>query len=1141
MTCCSNSDQLALLLDERLDEAEQALIMDHVEACPRCQKNLEELTGGKLALEWGPPAGPLDASGCITTDLRIARGSLAGLGGWSAASSEERGGEIPWPEVPGYDIQEELGRGGMGVVYKALQRPLNRLVALKMIRAGSQARQKDLGRFRIEAEAMARLRHPNVVQIHDIGEVAGLPFVSLELLEGGSLEVRLAGSPQPSPRAAELVVTLTRAVHAAHQVGIVHRDLKPSNILFAQDGTPKIADFGLAKRLEEEGGHTESGQVMGSPSYISPEQASGRNREVGPAADVYALGAILYYMLIGQPPFRGTTAVETMMQVLHEEPVPPSRLQPKVPRDLETICLKCLDKVPQRRYASAEDLGDDLVRYLAGEPIRARPTPPWEIGLKWVRRRPTAATLLAIGTATLLGLAGYGLWRDRRDDERVARLRLAGAHALNEAREALVRGDWDKGKLILSTLTPKIEEERRLADLGAQVASLLEQTNRELAERAARGEAVSRYHQFLRRRDEAFVQAVHFSGLDLPDDPEATRSSARAALGVFAAEDHEGTWAMNPLPTSLTPQERDDMAARYYELMLILADAVAQPRPGEDPRHQAQKAIRILDRAAEMHPSSTQAYHLRRGACLSRMGDEAGAARERAEAERLRPDGAFDHFLIGQERFKRGLLTGAKRHFEAAVRSQPDHFWAKCLSAICDLNARPPRPAEARAVLNDCLERHPDFAWLYLLRGFANGQIAEEEYHKALGLEPGAESSSEAAKSSFEAAEEDYQKALELEPGEELRYALLVNRGHVRFRRGKLPQAVADLREAIRLNPRQYNAYVTLAHIDWKQGRRDDAIRKLSRAIELKPKRPDTQTAALYRTRAHWHMDRKGRPAALRDLSEAVRYGPPTSQEAAKDHAMRGQLLYSDKRYEDALDDCDAALKIDPECVEAHRWRVATLLELKRYDDVLSSCNVYLSKGEPSADIYEVRGLARAHHKDYAGAIDDYTQALALRPDRSVLHAHRGWAHLVSDAPKLALRDFEEAIGLDSANGDAYSGRGSALVLLGQYQKAVDDAETSLHHGELTPRKLYNAARTYSQASAIVTAQVRRGGRPTPDLSYRFQDRALELLGQALGRLPAGRRASFWRDFVRADDALSAIRKRSRFGELAGQAAVPAP
>jgi serine/threonine protein kinase len=251
----------------------------------------------------------------------------------------------------------------MGVVYKARQVKLNRLTALKMVLAGSHAPQADLARFRKEAEAVARLLHPHIVQIYEVGEHDGLPFFSLEYCSGGNLEKKLNGTPQQPADAAALVETLARAIHAAHLKGVIHRDLKPANVLLTENGTLKVTDFGLAKRLGEMG-QTATGAVLGTPSYMAPEQAGGRAGEIGPATDVYALGAILYECLTGRPPFKGATPLDTIMQVVANEPVPPSLLQPAVSRELERICLKCLQKKPAQRYGSAETLADDLRRFL---------------------------------------------------------------------------------------------------------------------------------------------------------------------------------------------------------------------------------------------------------------------------------------------------------------------------------------------------------------------------------------------------------------------------------------------------------------------------------------------------------------------------------------------------------------------------------------------------------------------------------------------------------------------------------------------------------------------------------------------------------------------------------------------------------
>ncbi len=343
---------------------------------------------------------------------------------------QNAGSRTGFPIVPGYEILEEIGRGGMGVVYKARQLALNRLVALKVILAGAHADKSQLTRFYGEARAVARLRHPHIVQIYDIGEHDGLPYFSLELIEGGSLAQRIAKQPQPPHVSAHLVELLARAVHFAHTQGIIHRDLKPANILLEKDDSgsvvtaiatapvsassfspsrsslqPKITDFGLAKSLENET-QTHSSAVMGTPSYMPPEQARGDSGKVGPAADQYALGAILYDLLTGRPPFKGTTLLDTLEQVQTREPVPPSQLQANIPADLETICLKCLQKDPRKRYGSTLELADDLRRSQEGTAIVARPVGNMERLLRWARRNPRVAALLGTVALLLLALAG---------------------------------------------------------------------------------------------------------------------------------------------------------------------------------------------------------------------------------------------------------------------------------------------------------------------------------------------------------------------------------------------------------------------------------------------------------------------------------------------------------------------------------------------------------------------------------------------------------------------------------------------------------------------------------------------------------------------------------------------------------------
>ncbi|MGO9463665.1 MAG: protein kinase domain-containing protein [Isosphaeraceae bacterium] len=338
-------------------------------------------------------------------DVLLPSSSSPGAGTPSSGLSTARP-----PQLSGYEVREELGRGGMGVVYRAWDQRLCRPVAVKMLLAGEFARPDERGRFRREAAAAAGLRHVNIVQVYDVGELDGRPYFTMELVEGGSLAEKLVSAPLPARGAAALLATLAEAVQAAHDRGIVHRDLKPGNVLLTTDGTPKIADFGLARLVDDGGALTRTGIPLGTPNYMAPEQALGLTRAIGPAADVYALGAILYETLTGWPPFRANTTAETLRQVVEQPPTPPSHWNAKVPRDLEVICLKCLRKEPHRRYPSAAALADDLRRFERGEAITARPTGVLERSARWLARRRVQVAAFSVGTLLGVALVAAGLW-----------------------------------------------------------------------------------------------------------------------------------------------------------------------------------------------------------------------------------------------------------------------------------------------------------------------------------------------------------------------------------------------------------------------------------------------------------------------------------------------------------------------------------------------------------------------------------------------------------------------------------------------------------------------------------------------------------------------------------------------------------
>jgi serine/threonine protein kinase/Tfp pilus assembly protein PilF len=1031
--------------------------------------------------------------------------------------------------IPGYVLLEKLGEGGMGVVYKARQVALNRLVAVKMIRGGGGARPEHFARFRTEAETIARLRHPHILQIFDVGMVGDLPFLSLELLDGGSLNDRLAGTPQPGRDAAEFLALLARTIDAAHQVGIIHRDLKPTNILFTSNGIPKISDFGLAKRLESDSKQTETGQIMGSPSYMAPEQARGHAKDVGPAADIYALGAILYEMLTGRPPFKGETPMETVRQVIDDDPVPPSRLVPRVRRDLETICLKCLAKEPRKRYDSANEVADDLERFLNGEPIKARSAGWWERGAKWARRRPVAATLSMLSLAAILSLSGAGWWRAQQENTRVDRLRSEIAPSLSIGLDLLAQERWNDAILHLTKIHSRLIEEPQLSELEQQAEILLARARRGRADQEATETDRKKYEEFLRLRDEALIHDTRFTGLGRLGDVQQTRRAAREALAVFGTGNPADSWEPAPLPGSLSPRQRDEIREDSYVLLLVLAESTDRPEQG----------LRLLDQATRLRPP-TRAYHLRRAALLVRMGDPAGAEKARREADRLPPATAFDHFLAGKERFERQQWSAAIQEFDAALQLKPDHFWAHALSAICSIQLG--RSLPAKAELNACLQSQPGLPWLYVLRGFASLQIAVLARTAAENSATGGHTLRTEVQLQLADAEADYARALQLlqqTPNDGLRYAVLVNRGLLWLERRNWDRAVTDLQAAIGLDGRQYQAYETLAQVRRRQDRPDEAVELFSRAIVLRP-----DWAPLYRARGEAELARKDptpaqRARALADLEQAIRLGAKQNPLlAANDHTNRGRLLHREDRDQEALAACEAALKLVSTHADAQRLRLDILLAQKRFDEVIGPCDALLAREKSSADLYELRGLARAGLMDYAGAIEDDTKALSLRPGCVPLLARRGALYLVTDAPRLALRDFEEAIGRDPAYGDAYIGRASALVRLGQHRQAEADVDKALRLGKRTSPMLYNAARVLSQAAAVAGSEVRRKGQVAVAQVNRYQDRAVELVQEALKLLPPDRRAAFLKEVLQDPD-LGALRRRLRSVSPAGLSISP--
>ena len=709
--------------------------------------------------------------------------------------------DVQLPSIDGYEVSSVLGVGGMGVVFGARHLRLNRVVALKMGLTGAYASRLERERFQREAEAVAALKHPNIVQIFDIGDSGGQPYFTMELIDSGSLAQKLGGTPLPTREAAKLVATLASAIAVAHREGIVHRDLKPANVLFSSDGIPKITDFGLARRVNSEQGITRSGAAIGTPSYMAPEQAEGKRDAAGPAVDIYALGAILYETITGRPPFRGASSTDTVHLLLTQDPVPPSRLNGKTPRDLETICLKCLQKDPERRYATCAALADDLDRFLNGETISARPEGVAARLIRRVRRRPVLAGAIALAVCSTIALGGGGLWflSDRVATARAAEFDLLDmAQRLQDSSWSPAAAARDRAVMRLGGRGPA--ELRRLAEQGTsdlELAAVLDGIYVKGAETYAGGIPFATY-------DKEFTEAFRTAGLGtVGDDPETIAGRIRASnirSALVAALDHYSVFMFPNEPAkcdwALEVARRADPDQSNWRLrardQTVLDDTAARAE--------------LIATAPIDDPSVTSLLAFEKYLADSKtsLEDRLAALRKRQEAH---PTDFWLNVRLGN------LLLLYKRHGEALGYAQ---------AAV----ALRPRSALGRYVLG---------ATLVELDRLEEGV---EQHRKATEIDPTtarfhqnfARGLSDLGR--HDAAILHLRNAIQADPGSACLYTEL---GHCMGRQGKTVEAVGLLKKGIDLDPTRLDARNSLRNFYLREGRLEEARLTWQGALALRP------------------------------------------------------------------------------------------------------------------------------------------------------------------------------------------------------------------------------------------------------------------------------------------------------------------
>jgi len=1045
-----------------------------------------------------------------------------------------------YPNVPGYDILGELGRGGMGVVYRAKQRGLGRMVALKMILGGANVNPDDVARFELEARAVGSMTHPNIVQVYEVSEFNGTPFFSLEFVDGGPLDTKLKSEPQPADWCAQMMLQLSRGMAYAHSKQIIHRDLKPANVLITKDGVGKIADFGLAKKMDADDGKTRAGSIMGTPSYMPPEQASGETADIGPLADIYSLGAMFYEFLTGKPPFRGTTLLQTLEDVRNKEPVAPNVLVPSVPLDLQTICLKCLEKDKAKRYPTADELADDIERFIKGEPILARPVGIYTKTLKWAKRNQAKAALIAVSalaavTIFIGAITAAIMIRNSSIKELAARdavdaQKNAIAEELKSIRDettpalitAMIFFDekkFEQAKDILGVIVAKTAEKELLKEIYEPAKKLLDDTENRI-------KATNDLGFFVKHYDEALFQSSDVMGNRVEARAKSIEEASKALEIVGINYIKDAKYALS-LPSHLSDVEKKHLTDEALELAVIIArrNAILLPDISpEDLKTRSLESLEIMEKTTGF-AKENHIFHLVKGELLKTLSQLPESQAELEKAKAIAPERASEFFFLGLAAFNQNEYAFAQEFFEKALRKDPEMFWANFLTAVCQV--RQEQWAAARASLTSCIATRPNLGPAYLVRGIVDGKLMRGK--------------KSASPSDFAEAVEDFKKAKKYGVP---KFDVLINEGNLFFEMGKFKDAQKNFEEAVLLKPTDPRGINNLALCYRKAGKNVEAIELFTKNIKLNPINGDSYH---WRGLAFLDLQPKEIQKATEDFLQAgnLRF---LNIDKIEDYLIAAELFYATKAYDKALPLCDLAVRLNPSNSLSHLLKAKILLELNKFAESKTSFDDYFATHDPKKDMpldpnaYKGRGICQRALNLLGPALSDLSRSAAMLPDDTQLRVRRAML-LVSAWKDLAQDDFTMVLASKDANQgqiiEALTMRGYLRALQNNVKGAIEDADAALAKTPIPGvQTVLNAAGVYS----ISGGKLEMDSDAKPELKPQaelYKKKAIELLKKAMDAFPENQRQGIWVQAISSDDSFDPLKKEAEFKALQAKYALP--